>query len=160
MPEISETKLPGVGVRFEFTTDNGEHVGVVVHRGGRRELIVYDAEDPDSCTTVMHLDIDETRALSELLGASRISELTTGVEQEIEGLSIDWLTLREDSPLVGRSIGAEMIRTRTGVSIVAVIRGAETHPAPEPGFVLAAGDVAVAVGTPPGLDDVRTMLHP
>ena len=159
MVEINETILPGVGVRFEFTTDAGERVGVLVHRGGRREVMVYDEVDPDTCHTVMHLTVEETHALGELLGASRISEVVTGVQQEIEGLSIDWLTVPESSPFAGKSIGDGMIRTRTGVSIVAVVRGSETHPAPDPGFVFAGGDVAVAVGTPPGIDDVRAMLH-
>ncbi len=95
-----------------------------------------------------------------MLGGSRISEVITGVEQEIEGLSIDWLTVPDGSPFSGESIGAGMFRTKTGVSIVAVVRGSETHAAPGPGFVLAAGDVAVAVGTSPGIKDARAMLHP
>lgn len=159
MVKVNETNLPGVGVRFEFTTENDERVGVLLHRGGRREIMVYDEADPDTCRTVMHLNVEETHVLGELLGASRISEVVTGVEQEIEGLSIDWLTVRASSPFVGRSIGDGMFRTTTGVSIVAVIREGETHPAPDPGFEFAGGDVAVAVGTPPGIDDVRVMLH-
>lgn len=158
MVDINETNLPGVGVRFEFTTENDERVGVLVHRGGRREIMVYDKADPDACNTIMHLTVEETYALGEVLGASRISEVITGVEQEIEGLSIDWLTMPDTSPLSGQSIGDAMIRTRTGVSIVAVIRGAETHAAPDPDFVFANGDVMVAVGTPPGINDVRAML--
>jgi TrkA domain protein len=157
--KISETNLPGVGVRLEFTTDSDERVGVLLHRGGRRELMVYDKADPDTCRTVMHLNVEEAVVLGELLGASRISEVVTGVEQEIEGLSIDWLTVPETSPFSGKSLGDGMFRTNTGVSIVAVIRGGETHPAPDPGFVFAGGDVAVAVGTPPGIDKVRVMLN-
>ena len=45
MRDVTETPLPGVGVRFEFTSGAGERVGVLVHRGGRRELMVYDAAD-------------------------------------------------------------------------------------------------------------------
>ncbi len=159
MVKISETSLPGVGVRLEFATDSGERVGVLVHHGGRREVMVYDAEDPDICRTVMHLNVQESLALGELLGSPRISEVLTGVEQEIEGLSIAWLTVPEASPFDGKSIGEGMIRTRTGVSIVAVVRGGQTHPAPDPAFKLASGDVAVAVGTPPGIDSVRAMLQ-
>ncbi|MEO6987619.1 MAG: cation:proton antiporter regulatory subunit [Aquihabitans sp.] len=160
MPDITETKLPGVGVRLEFTTESGDRLGVLVHRGGRREIMIYDEVDPDRCTSVLHLESNETQALSEMLGGSRISEVITGVEQEIEGLSIDWLNVPEGSPFVGKSIGAGMFRTKTGVSIVAVVRGSETFAAPGPDFVLSAGDVAVAVGTSPGIKDARTMLHP
>ncbi|MGF1598955.1 MAG: cation:proton antiporter regulatory subunit [Acidimicrobiales bacterium] len=155
---MSETQLPGVGVRYEFTTDDGDRVGVILHRGGRRELLVYDADDPDVCTTVMSLSAEDTRTLAELLGATRVSEVTAAVQQEIEGLSIDWLRVPSGSGFVGKTIADGMIRTTTGVSIVAVIRGGDTFAAPEPEFVFAAGDVAVAVGTPAGLDEVRSML--
>lgn len=159
MPDVSETQLPGVGVRYEFTTESGERVGVISHRGGRREVVVYDGEDPDACMTVMHLTVDDTRTMAELLGATRVSEVLSSVQQEIEGLSIDWLRVGGDSKFVGRTIADGSIRTATGVSIVAVIRDAETFPAPEPSFEFAAGDLAVAVGTTDGLDLVRSMLE-
>jgi K+/H+ antiporter YhaU regulatory subunit KhtT len=45
MPEVYETRLPGVGVRHDFTTAEGERVAVLTHRGGRRELAVYERDD-------------------------------------------------------------------------------------------------------------------
>lgn len=158
MADVSETHLPGVGVRYEFTTEADERVGVVVHRGGRREVVLYDGADPDECNTVIRLSVDDTRTLSELLGASRVSEVTDAVQQEIEGLAIDWLPVTARSDFVGRTISDGMIRTRTGVSIVAVIRDAETFPAPDPEFAFAPGDLAVAVGTLEGLEAVRRIL--
>ncbi|MEZ5407515.1 MAG: cation:proton antiporter regulatory subunit [Acidimicrobiales bacterium] len=160
MPEVTETHLPGVGVRHDFTTATGQRLGVIAHRGGRREVLVYDTDDPDACRTVMQLDVDDARTLAEVLGASRVSEAVAAVQQRIEGLSIDWITVPDGSAFVGRTIADGEIRTRTGVSIVAVIRGADTTPAPPPTFGFAAGDVAVAVGTPAGLDAVRAMLAP
>lgn len=71
MTEVTETQLPGVGVRHEFTTVAGERVVVLSHRTGRRELAVYDRVDPDACTTALHLSPDDTRTLAELLGADR-----------------------------------------------------------------------------------------
>ena len=158
MAEVREVKLPGVGVRLEFDTEAGEQVVVVVHRGGHRELMVYDSEDPDVCTTVMHLTPAEARTLSEALGGSTVTEVSRVVEQRIEGLAIDWLEVGDGSPFVDRSIAEGMFRTETGVSVVAVIRGSETLAAPGPDFVFAAGDVAVVVGTPAGIDQVRTLL--
>ena len=64
----SRTKLPGVGVKLEFTTDEGRIVGVLVHRNGRRELLIYDDDDPDSCSENLELTPADTRTLSELLG--------------------------------------------------------------------------------------------
>lgn len=94
MPEVTETRLPGVGVRHEFTTAEGERVAVVSHRGGRREVAVYDRDDPDACTTLLHLTPDDTRTLAELLGATQVSEALAAVQQQrVEGLAIDWLTV-------------------------------------------------------------------
>ena len=160
MAKVREIKLPGVGVRLEFDTEAGEQVAVVVHRGGRRELMVYDSDDPDICTTVMHLTPAEARTLSEALGGSTVTEVSRVVEQRIEGLAIDWIEVDEGSSFLDRSIADGMFRTRSGVSIVAVIRGTETVPAPGPDFVFTVGDVAVVVGTPAGIDQVRTLLGP
>jgi TrkA domain protein len=159
MRDVTETPLPGVGVRFEFTSGAGERVGVLVHRGGRRELMVYDAADPDRCSTLLRLDADDTYTLNELLGGSRVSEVTLAVSNTIQGLAIDWLTIPSTSAMAGHSIGEGKIRTQTGVSIVAILRGDATIPAPSPEEVLAAGDVLVSVGTPPGIEQARAILE-
>ncbi len=159
MAEIQEFQLPGVGVRLEFTTEAGEQVAVIVHKGGRRELAVYDDMDrPDSCSTVLHLTPDETRTLGEMLGGSTVTEATSHVVHDVEGLAIDWLTVEASSPFVSQSIGEGMFRTQSGVSVVAVVRHGETMPSPGPDFVFEVGDVAVVVGTPGGIDQVRELL--
>ncbi len=158
MAEIRETTLPGVGVRVEFTTEEGEQIGAIVHRGGRRELLVYDTDDPDRCTTLLTMTEDEARTLGEILGVPPVSKLKAAIQHDIEGLAIDWLALGDDSPFAGRTIGDGMLRTRTGVSIVAVVRDARTIPSPGADFEFAAGDVAVAVGTPDGIEQVRAMF--
>lgn len=158
MPEIEETQLPGVGVRHEFTTAGGERVAVVTHRSGRREIAVFDRDDPDACRTFLHLSHDDTRSLAELLGASQVSEAVGAVQQQLEGLAIEWLTVPPGAAHVGRTIADGAFRTRTGASIVAIIRADRTIPAPEPDVAFDAGDVAVAVGTPEGLEQLRQLL--
>jgi TrkA domain protein len=160
MPDVTETQLPGIGVRHEFVTAGGERVGVLSHRTGRRELVVYDRDDPDRCTTVLHLSADDTRTLAELLGATQVSEALTAVQQRVEGLAIDWVTVAPGSRLVGSTLGEGRFRARTGVSIVAVGRGASTIAAPGPDLRFEAGDVAVAVGTPEGVAQLRGLLGP
>jgi TrkA domain protein len=158
MPEVSETPLPGVGVRHEFRTVGGERIAVVTHRTGRRELAIYDKADPDACTTVLHLNPDDTRTLAELLGASPVSEAVAAVQQRLEGLAIEWITIPPGSRFVGATIAEGAFRTRTGSSIVAVLRGSTTVPAPEPDHRFQAGEVIVAVGTTEGLAQLRDVL--
>ncbi len=157
MPDVTEIRLPGVGVRHEFTTAEGERVGVLSHRSGRREIVVYDREDPDRCSMVLHLSPADATTLAELLGAPHVSEAIASV-QRIEGLAIDWITVPERSQFVGASIGEGRFRSRTGTSIVAVVRGDTTVPGPGPDHRFEAGDVAVAVGTAEGLGQLRDLL--
>lgn len=160
MAIVRETKLPGVGVRHEFTTHDGTIVGVLEHHDGRADVLVYDRDDPDQCTSMLHLDEDDMRTLGTLLGASQITESIGAVQQQIEGLWFEWVELPAEAPAVGMTIADGQYRTRTGVSIVAVIRGTTTVPAPEPLFEFAAGDTIVAVGTRDGLAAVRSLLRP
>jgi TrkA domain protein len=157
MAEIQETLLPGVGVRHEFTTAGGERLALLTHRTGRRELAIYDRDDPDLCHTVLHLSGDDTTALAELLGASHVSETVRRVQQ-LEGVAIDWITVEPASTAAGRTIADGEFRTKTGASIVAIIRGDSTVPAPGPEARLTGGDVVVAVGTPAGLGRLRSAL--
>lgn len=157
MARVEETQLPGVGVRHEFDTETGQRVGVIVHRNGRREVVAYDMADPDVCATLLDLSTDDTRTLTELLGASQVTEAVTAVQQ-LEGLTIEWITVAAGSPAVGTSIRDGEYRTRTGASIVAVIRGDKSVPAPDPEFEFEDGDVVVAVGTADGLVALRALL--
>lgn len=160
MPDVRETNLPGIGVRHEFTTDDGTLIGVLVRRDGRREILVYDRDDPDACSERMQLSRSDTQTLSELLGAGRVTETVSAVRQQIEGLAIEWIDLGTRSPFIGRTIADGQLRTRTGTSVVAVIRGDTTVPAPEPNLAFEPGDVVVAVGTDEGLASLRSILGP
>ncbi|MFV0258858.1 MAG: cation:proton antiporter regulatory subunit [Acidimicrobiales bacterium] len=155
---MRETNLPGVGVRHDFVTADGVELAVLVLRDGRREVMVYERDDPDECRTVLSLSPDDARTMNELLGGSRVTEAIGAVQQEIEGLAIEWITVDPGSSAVGRSIGQGEFRTRTGASIVAVIRADNPIPAPGPELVFVAEDVAVAVGTTDGLAALRRLL--
>ena len=158
MPEITEVVLPGVGVRQEFTTASGQRVAVVAHRSGRREISIYRRDDPDACMSLLTLEADDAATLGTILGAPQMAATVTAM-QRLEGLALDWLTVEATSPAAGAPIGDGEYRTRTGSSVVAVIRGTDTVPAPGPDFRLETGDVVVAVGTPDGLADLRSLLN-
>jgi TrkA domain protein len=159
MTEVKEVELPGVGVRYEFRTEDGSRVGVVSHRSGRREIYLADPEDPDRFKRVLGLNEEDARTLAETLGASRVAEELAELQQKVEGLAIDWLPVRSDSPYANGTIGAARVRTRTGVSIVAVLRGDQAIPAPGPEAELKPGDYVVVVGTPRGIEQVVELLR-
>jgi TrkA domain protein len=158
MTEINETRLPGVGVRHDFASASGDRVGVVSHHTGRRELVVYDKEDPDAVRTSLRLSPDEARLLGELLGGPSITTSLEVLRQQVQGLAIDWLPISGRSRYAGRKLGETELRSRTGVSIVAIVRDDTAIPAIGPDQDLRGDDVAVVVGTPEGIDEAARLL--
>jgi TrkA domain protein len=155
---IHQTALPGVGFRHDFTTSRGRQLGVVSHRTGRRDLVLYDRDDPDAARDVVQLTSVESEALAELLGGYRVAEAFTQLQQQVEGLAIDWLSIGEGSPYAGRRLADTQARSRTGVSIVAVLRDQAAVPAPTPDFRFQPGDTAVVIGTPAGVKALARLL--
>lgn len=148
--EVHEMALPGIGVRYDITTERGRHMAIVAFRGGGHELALYDERDPDRSRDVIPLTEEESDAIAEVLGATRMVERVADLHKQIEGLTTEQLSLPATSEYAGRPLGDARIRTVTGTSIVAVVRGEQVHAAPRPDFVLQAADVVVMVGTPDG----------
>lgn len=156
MSQIEETTLPGVGVRHDFLCRSGRRVGVVSHNTGRRDLVVYDDRDPDAVKASVELSAEEARTLADLLGGTSIVEHLGQVQQRIEGLAIEWIPL--PASFHPTTIGEGEYRKRTGVSIVAIIRGEETVPGPGPDQRLEPGDVLVAVGSAESMERLADLL--
>jgi TrkA domain protein len=149
--DVDETQLPGLGVRYDFTTEEGDHLGVLVQRTGRRELFVYSARDPDECLLSVRLRADDARTLAELLGASRVAEHLDAVQQQVAGLTLDWIKVSPTSRWAGLTLQEAAIHTETGASVVALLDGENVTAAPGATAVLAPGARVVAVGTAEGI---------
>jgi TrkA domain protein len=156
--EVFETPLPGIGVRHEFMSSSGERLGVVTRRDGRRELLLYDRDDPDSCRVTIELTSEDAAAMVELLGGSRVTETLQDLRHEVEGLSIQWVTIPQGKRMAGRTIADGEIRTRTGASVVAVIRGDNSIPGPGPDFRFEPGDVVLLMGSEPAVEAAERLL--
>ena len=144
--EIHETQLPGVGVRHDFVTRDGEQVAVIAHRSGDRELVVYDPEDPDATRFALRLSPQDAQTLDQLLGGPRVAGEQARPRQAVGGASIDWVTVERDSPLAGRPLGQLAAAHGDSPVVAAVIRDEQTTPAPERDFVVRPGDTLVLVG--------------
>jgi TrkA domain protein len=155
---VEQTSLPGIGVRHDLVTASGRTVGVVSHRSGRRDLLLYDVDDPDACLASIPLTDDEASALADVLGASLMLSQLAGLRQQAAGLLTEQIALPAGSAFVGRKLGDTRARTRTSASIVAVLRDRDVIASPGPSFSFQAGDVVVAVGTREGLDGVGAIL--
>jgi TrkA domain protein len=156
---IEETPLPGIGSRLDFFNDEGRRMGVVRLHGGRRELFVCAPSDPDDTQFALRLSESDAITLVEALGVVTVEEDDSDRSYSVEGLVFEWLSVAPDSAAAGRTIAELRIRTRTGASVVAVLRPTGSVPAPEPSFRIEAGDTVVAAGTAAGVEAVQALLQ-
>lgn len=157
--DVERTELPGIGVRFEFETKRGVHLGVVAHREGRRDFILYDPDDPDTALECIVLDADESASVGELLGGARIVEKLNRLHHEIDNLVSRQLKVGATSPYAERPLGDTRARTRTGASIVAIVRDDHVETGPSPSAVLHVGDRLVTIGTEEAVEKVDRILR-
>lgn len=156
---VEETPLPGIGSRREITVANGRRVGVLQFRNGEMNLLISQEDDPDSSLAEIPLTTEEAAALGSLLGAPQLVQHLSNQQSGLAGLSTEQIVLPRESPYASQDLGATRLRTRTGVSIVALVRGAHVIPSPGPETDLLAGDVVVVVGTPRGIKAASQILH-
>lgn len=155
---VEVTPLPGIGVRKDFALRSGRRVGVISLRDGTIELILSEPDDPDACVAEIPLAHDEAGALANLLGAPQLVAQLAEEHRDLPGIRTRQLPVNEGTPFDGRPLGDTAMRTRTGVSLVAVMRAGQVHPSPGPDFTLSAGDLVVAVGTHEGLEQAAAIL--
>lgn len=156
--KVQKTTLPGIGVRHDVVTKAGRLVGVLSHRNGDRDLVIFDRNDPDSCSASVLLTDDEATALAEILGAAVMLGQLLGIPDQAAALVAEEVPITPGSPYDGRQLGDTRARTRTGVSIVAVLREHQVITSPGPDFVFEGGDKVVVVGTRAGLSMLTDIL--
>jgi TrkA domain protein len=157
--DVNEVLLPGVGLRYELTIESGDRLGIVVGRAGHVDVVSYPADDPDQSQLLFRLTPQEADTVAEILGAPRIAERFADLTKEVPGLASERIEIPADSPYAGRPLGHTRARTRTGASIVAVVRGRDVIASPGPDAVLHPGDVLVVIGTLAGIAGVDRLVH-
>ena len=157
--DVKEVLLPGVGLRYEFEIRDGDRIGVIARRTGDFDVVMYAHDDPDQAQPVFHLTEDEAEALAQILGAPRIAERFADLTREVPGLNAGQVEIGLDSPFVDRLLGDTRARTRTGASIVAIVRDEDVLASPGPSEILRAGDVLVVIGTEDGIIGVEHIIE-
>ncbi|GBE65656.1 potassium transporter TrkA [Mycobacterium sp. MFM001] len=156
--DVKEVLLPGIGLRYEFTNHDGDRIGIVARRSGDFEIVLYARDDPDQAQPVFTLTDDEADAVAQILGAPRIAERFTELTREVPGLEAGQVDIAPGSPFVNRPLGDTQARTRTGASIVAIVRNEEVLASPGPAEILRARDVLVVIGTEDGIAAVEQIV--
>lgn len=157
--DVNEVLLPGVGLRYEFTNADGDRIGVIARRDGAFELVAYPPEDPDEARPLFRLTREEADAVAEILGAPRVVERFADLSREVPGLVSGRVDVPAGSPHADQALGSTRARTRTGASVVAIVRGESVIASPTPSEVIRSGDVLVVIGTAEGIEGVRRIIE-
>lgn len=91
------------------------------------------------------LSPERTRLLADLVKAARHVDMR-------------WLTVAEQSALAGQTLAASRLRSRTGVSVVAIVRAGVLLGNPGPDDVILAGDRVAVIGSPEQLPAAEGLL--
>jgi TrkA domain protein len=147
MDQLTQTRLPGIGVKFGFELAHGGRLAVIQHNDGAREVYVFRHRDDDEPCAVIHLEDDEARQLGAVIGgAYERPKVVEELEMALGELAIEWVPVPEGSPAIGHSLAECAFRARTGITIIAILREPEPVTGAQPGDVVQEGDVLVAVG--------------
>ncbi|HEX5870685.1 MAG TPA: cation:proton antiporter regulatory subunit [Longimicrobium sp.] len=144
---VQEHDLPGVGKKFALTTNEGDRLTLIIHNTGHRELYFFERGE-DFPTQALRLEDGEARKLGALMGGAYFQPaVAESMEMVLGQLSVDWLPLQAGSPLADQTLADTRMRERTGASIIAIIRGGEARPNPQPDEALRAGDTLMVIGS-------------
>jgi K+:H+ antiporter subunit KhtT len=159
MEELRETRLPGVGKKFTFTTDHGSRVAVIQHMDGSRELYIFRRVGDEEPCAVLQLEDDESRQLGAVLGgAYERPKIVEELELALGELAIDWIPVPLESPVIGKTIAECAFRAKSGITIIAIVREPEPVTGAQPDDVIAAGDTLVTVGKLGQYPEFRRLL--
>jgi TrkA domain protein len=156
--DVKEVLLPGVGLRYEFISHKGDRIGIIARRGGDFDVVLYGSDDPDQARPVFHLTDEEAETVAQILGAPRIAERFTELTREVPGLEAGQVHIEPGSPFVDCPLGDTHARTRTGASIVAIVRDEDVLASPGPAEMLRERDVLIVIGTEEGIAAVEQIV--
>lgn len=155
--KVFETQLPGVGRRYQVSFPDGGTFSIVIRNDGSRRAFWRDDPDGDSKELFTTTERDAQK-LADIFEGVFFDPVADDLDDALSEARIKWVAIPDDSPVVGQTIGGVGIRTRTGVSILAVKRGDQTIANPTPQTQLQADDILVAVGEDGAHQSLDTLL--
>jgi TrkA domain protein len=145
---IKMADLPGIGKKLSFITPDNKMLVLITHHSGKRELFFFNDSDADEADFSMDLTANETRELgAQFLGATYQPVDLDTMKTFKKKLVMEWVELKPESPIVNKAMGEARIRTKTGATLVAIIRGDDIIISPELDELLLPHDTLMAAGT-------------
>lgn len=167
---VDQVRHSNSDVHIVARADGLEHLQALNEQG------VYEVVQPEfeasleiTRQALLHLNIPATdiQRFTDTIRRELYAPLygTTGEYQAVARLKslchlleLSWEELPDNSPAVERTIQELRLRSRTGVSVVGVIRGGVLHPNPDAGFQFAAGDFIAVMGNAEQLSGFQQLI--
>lgn len=144
---VYEADVPGVGKKFELETRSGERLIILIHHDGKREVYRRPEEGADS-ERLFGLSDSDARTFGSIMEGAHFQPVDLDeVAVPIGEAIIEWIDIEQQSPIVGKTLAEADLRSRTGASVIAIQRGEETLPNPEPSQKIRSEDILVSLGT-------------
>lgn len=144
---VYEAEVPSVGKKFELETRSGERLIALIHHDGKREVYRRPEEGADS-ERLFGLSDSDARTFGSIIEGAHFQPVDLDeVQVPLGEAIIEWVEVGEQSPMAGKTLGEADLRSQTGVSVIAIQRGEETLPNPEPSQKLRSDDILVSLGT-------------
>jgi TrkA domain protein len=145
---IRESALPGIGQKFEVMTKDDEKIVIIVHDDGRRDMYHYDFDDLDESISSVTLDDAESRQIAAILGGIVYKpQAIESIELALDDLRIEWVKVKKNSKLAGKTIDESNIRQEFAVNIIAILNKPNKKILnPGPSSIIDAGDTIVLSG--------------
>ena len=138
--DVKEMLLPGVGLRYEFDIRDGDRIGVIARRSGDFELVIYSRDDPDEARPLFRLTERGGRSAGpDPRGAADRRDASQTSPGKFRGSTPGRWRSARTARSSDRPLGDTRARTRTGASIVAIVRDDEVLVSPGPTELLRSG---------------------
>jgi CPA2 family monovalent cation:H+ antiporter-2 len=143
-----------------------------LHQSGADEVIAEEFETSIEIFTrvLEHYHIPrniiraETRALRgqgyQMMRSPSTARLPENFLDLLAAGTTEVFQLEDESPAVGQTIHTLDLRRRTGVTVIALVRGERSHPNPHPDLQLEAGDRLVLMGNHAEMEQAFDLLEP
>jgi len=158
--ELREAHLPGLGRKYTLALQQGGQLVIFVHTTGQREVFWIEPGEEDPSYSFRLTD-EEAREVAFILAGVRYQPLPADKLQFLlQEIVMEWLEVEPGCLVEGKTLAELELRRRTGVSVIAILRGGKTLPSPDPYTErIQPGDILIAVGTRSQIEKVQALCQ-
>ncbi|MFZ3089969.1 MAG: TrkA C-terminal domain-containing protein [Nitrospirota bacterium] len=155
--DLKEISLSSAESRFTIISKNGDKIEVVIYSDGKRGIEYYKRDAKAPASVVMD-ERDAQQVAAVIGGAFNDTKILEPGDIALKSLMLEWIRLEANVTVAGKSLGELRIREKTGVSIVAILRGENLLPSPKENKILLGRDYLLIIGKKDEIEKFKEMI--